>query len=202
MRLVLKRGELMHREAQKQEGAMQAIVGLDIETVDQLTAEGQKSGVVSVANHNTAQQIVITGVPTAVGAVAASAVAKGAKAVPLKVSGAWHSELIRGAEEPFAEYLLSTPFESPKCPVTLNVTADSCEDPDEIQAIMGRQLCSPVRWYDSMMEMSQSGVTRFIEVGAGRVLTGMLRKILPRGEDTKMFNLSNLKQLDILLKEF
>lgn len=202
LRLVLKRGELMHREALKQEGAMQAIVGLDIETVNQLVTEGQKSGVVSVANHNTAQQIVITGAPAAVGAVAASAAARGAKAIPLKVSGAWHSELIRGAQEPFTEDLQSTPFESPKCSLIFNVTADSCEDPAEIQAIMGRQLCSPVRWYESMMRMSESGVTRFIEIGPGRVLTGMLRKILPKGGDVKTFNLGSLKQLDILLKEF
>ena len=202
MRLVLRRGELMHREAQKNEGAMQAIVGLDIEVVTELVVEGQKNGVVSVANHNTAQQIVITGAPAAVQQVAAAAVSGRAKAVPLKVSGAWHSELIRGAEEEFAEFLQTVNFGAPQRSVVFNVTADSCENPDDILDIMGRQLCSPVRWYDSMLRMSQSEVDRYIEVGPGRVLTGMLRKILPKGGDAKTFNFSNLKQLEIILKEF
>jgi [acyl-carrier-protein] S-malonyltransferase len=134
--------------------------------------------------------------------VAAAAAAQGAKAVSLKVSGAWHSELIRGAQEPFADLLRATAFEAPKRSLVFNVTADSCEDPAEIQEIMGRQLCSPVRWYESMLKMRESGVTRFIEIGPGRVLVGMLKKILPKDEGVKMFNLSNLKQLDILLKEF
>lgn len=202
VRLVLRRGELMHREAQRQKGAMQAIVGLDIDKVSELVAEGQKNGVVSVANHNTAQQIVITGAPTAVKQVAAGAAGQGAKAVPLKVSGAWHSELIRGAEEAFTEFLQTIAFETPQKSVVLNVTADICKNPDDIREIMGRQLCSPVRWYDSMLKMGESGVERYIEIGPGRVLTGMLRKILPKGGDARTFNLSNLKQLEILLKEF
>lgn len=201
MRLVLRRGELMHREAQKQEGAMQAIVGLDIEAVTELVAEGQKKGVVSVANHNTAQQIVITGAPPAVQQVAAAAAGRGAKAVPLKVSGAWHSELIRGAEEAFAEFLQTITFEKPQKSVLFNVTADVCEKPGDIRKIMGQQLCSPVRWYDSMIRMCESGVSRYIEIGPGRVLTGMLRKILPGGGNAKTFNLGNLKQLELLLKE-
>ena len=202
MRLVLRRGELMHREAQKNEGAMQAIVGLNIDAVSELVAQGQKKGVVSVANHNTAQQIVITGEPAAVQQVAAAAANSGAKAVSLKVSGAWHSALIRGAEEEFADFLQTVSFEAPQRSVVLNVTADCCENPDDIRKIMGRQLCSPVRWYDSMLIMGQSEVDRYIEIGPGRVLSGMLRKILPKGSDARTFNLSNLKQLEILLKEF
>jgi [acyl-carrier-protein] S-malonyltransferase len=202
MRLVLRRGELMHREAQKHEGAMQAIVGLDIDAVNELVSEGRKSGVVSVANHNTARQIVITGAPPAVQQVAKAAAARGAKAVPLKVSGAWHSQLIRGAESVFAAFLETISFDTPQRSVIFNVTADHCDHPDDIRNIMGRQLCSPVRWYDSMLKMGESGVDRYIEIGPGRVLTGMLRKILPRGGDARMFNLGNLKQLEVLLKEF
>lgn len=202
LRLVLRRGELMHREAQKQEGAMQAIVGLDIDAVSELVTEGRKNGVVSVANHNTAQQIVITGAPPAVQQVARAAAARGAKAVPLKVSGAWHSELIRGAEKSFADFLAAISFETPKKSVIFNVTADHCDHPADIRDIVARQLCSPVRWYDSMLKLGESGVDRYIEIGPGRVLTGMLRKILPRGGDARMFNLGNLKQLEILLKEF
>ena len=200
MQLVLKRGELMHREAGKHEGVMQAIVGLDIETVNELVAAGQKTGVVSVANHNTAKQVVVTGQPQAVNRVAAAAANRGAKAVPLKVSGAWHSELIRGAEKAFSEFLSAVAFEKPRRSVIFNVTADSCEDPDEIRGIMARQLCSPVRWHDSMLQMNESGVERYIELGPGRVLTGLLRKTLPGDAEVKFYNLSNLKQLESILK--
>ena len=97
--LVFKRGELMHREAVKHKGAMHAIVGLPIEEIERIIDEVKGGDAVSVANHNTKTQIVITGEPDAVVKVSAAASAKGAKSVPLKVSGAWHSELIRGAEK-------------------------------------------------------------------------------------------------------
>jgi len=104
-RLVFKRGELMHREATRNHGAMHAIIGLPIDTVADLVTKVQKDGLVSVANHNTELQIVITGAPEAVEKVSSLATAQGAKSVPLKVSGAWHSELIKGAEEEFKAYL-------------------------------------------------------------------------------------------------
>lgn len=200
LRLVLRRGELMHREAQKHDGAMQAIVGLNIEQVDELVTACRHTGVVSVANHNTAQQIVITGAPEAVHQAAAMAAAQGAKAVPLKVSGAWHSELIRGAEAPFGEHLSAADFNAPQRKVVFNVTADFCADPPEMRGIMRRQLCSPVRWYDSMVKLRKEGVARFIEIGPGRVLSGLLRKILPPESDIRVLNLGNLKQLEALLK--
>ena len=95
IRLVFKRGELMHRDATRHQGVMHAIVGLPIDEVCEMVSEGQKEGVVSVANHNTELQIVITGAEQPVARVSALASAKGAKSVPLKVSGAWHSALIK-----------------------------------------------------------------------------------------------------------
>ena len=96
--LVFRRGALMHRESMKHKGAMSAIIGLDIAAVDRLVESGRQTGVVSVANHNSEQQIVITGAPDSVAAVAEAAKSKGARAIPLKVSGAWHSDLISGAK--------------------------------------------------------------------------------------------------------
>ncbi len=110
-RLVFKRGELMHREAGQHQGAMNAIVGLPIDEVAELVSKVQMDGIVSVANHNTQLQIVITGAPPSVDRVSSLAVAKGAKSVPLKVSGAWHSELIKGAVAEFKEYLDTIAFE-------------------------------------------------------------------------------------------
>ena len=201
IRLVYKRGELMHREAGKHQGAMHAIVGLQIEAVSELVAEVQKNGIVSVANHNTEQQIVITGAPPAVAQVSSMAVAEGAKSIPLKVSGAWHSELIKGAQGEFKDYLDTIGFEAPQKQVFFNVTAAPEENPAEIRNIMARQLCSPVRWYDTMNRLMEQEVEIFVEVGPGRVLAGLLKKTLPRDYPGKFYNVANLKQLEKFLKD-
>ena len=200
-RLVFKRGELMHREATRNQGAMHAIVGLPIDAVAELVSEVQKDGIVSVANHNTELQIVITGAPRSVEKVSSLAVEKGAKSVPLKVSGAWHSELIKGADEEFRAFVDITPFRVPQKSILFNVTADPSEDPDEIKEIMGRQLCSPVRWYDAMKRLVYENVEVFVEVGPGRVLAGLLKKILPADYPAKVYNVANMKQLEKFLKE-
>jgi [acyl-carrier-protein] S-malonyltransferase len=200
MRLVFQRGHLMHREACLHRGAMQAIVGLNMADVEAIVTEGQKQGIVSVANHNTETQIVITGAPDPVARVGAMAAAKGAKAVPLKVSGAWHSELIRGAEAEFKAALYKTVFQAPQKEVILNVTAAAATDPAEIREILARQLCSPVRWYDSMCLMKAAGVEVFVEVGPGKVLTGLLKKILPKDYPAKVHNVGSLSQVEDFLK--
>jgi [acyl-carrier-protein] S-malonyltransferase len=201
LRLVFRRGELMHRESTRNQGAMHAIVGLPIDVVADLVAEVHKNGLVSVANHNTELQIVITGAPESVERVSALAVAQGAKSVPLKVSGAWHSELIKGAEDEFKEFLDATPFNQPEKALLFNVTADTSDDPGEIKEIMGRQLCSPVRWYDTINRLMEEQVEIFVEVGPGRVLAGLLKKILPREYPAKIYNVSNMKQLEKFLKD-
>jgi [acyl-carrier-protein] S-malonyltransferase len=199
-RLVFKRGELMHREATRHPGAMQAIVGLGIAEVDELVAKGKQYGIVVVANHNTATQIVITGEPDPVRRVGEMAAAKGAKSVALKVSGAWHSELIRGADAEFRQVLEATAFHAPQKEILFNVTAAGSREPAEIKDVMSRQLCSPVRWYDSMRALQETGATCFIEVGPGRVLSSLLRKILPQDPSIRILNFGNLKQLEELLK--
>jgi [acyl-carrier-protein] S-malonyltransferase len=201
IRLVFKRGELMHRDATRHRGVMHAIVGLPIDEVAEMVSEGQKEGVVSVANHNTELQIVITGAEQPVVRVSALAIAKGAKSVPLKVSGAWHSALIKDAQDEFRGYLETVPFNSPQKSVLFNVTAHPSDNPDEIKEIMGRQLCSPVRWYDAMNKLIDEDVEVFVEVGPGRVLAGLLKKILPRDHPGKIYNVANMKQLEKFLKD-
>lgn len=199
-RLVFLRGTLMHREATRNRGAMQAIVGLPIADVEAIVAEAGTSGAVSVANHNAETQIVITGAPDAVTRAGALAAARGAKAIALKVSGAWHSELIRGAELEFKEALSKVAFRAPEREVILNVTAEPGTDPVDIHAVMSRQLCSPVRWYDSMRRMADSGVETFVEVGPGKVLSGLMRKILPRDSQARVHNIGSLDQFEAFLK--
>ena len=200
LRLVTKRGELMHGEATRNEGAMHAILGLSIDVVQEMIDHVQAEGVVSVANHNTELQIVITGSPGPVEAVSRLAVEQGAKAIPLQVSGAWHSELIRGAEEAFMAFMDPVSFQPPESTVLFNVTAGPETDPEAIKSIMAAQLCSPVRWYDIMLKMIEDEIEIFAEVGPGRVLTGILKKNLPKDYPAEVFSVNNLKALEQFFK--
>jgi [acyl-carrier-protein] S-malonyltransferase len=199
LRLVFKRGELMHRESLKHKGAMSAIVGLDIEAVAALVESGRQTGVVSVANHNSEQQIVVTGDPEAVEAVSTAAKSQGARAIPLRVSGAWHSDLIKGAEDEFTAFLNGFQFTSPAHPVIHNVTADSCADDRKIPGLLASQLCSPVKWYDTIRKLVDEKTAVFVEVGPGKVLAGLLKKILPADYDHKVYNVSNMQTLEALV---
>jgi [acyl-carrier-protein] S-malonyltransferase len=200
LKLVYKRGELMHREATQHKGAMSAIVGLPIDQVTDIVNAAAQSGVVAVANHNSAEQIVITGAPDPVKAAGEQAAGLGARAIPLKVSGAWHSPLIQGAEDEFRAYLGQTSFQAPQCGVIHNVTADTESDTEQIQTLMARQLCSPVRWYDSILKMLDDQIDTFVEIGPGRVLTGLLRKIMPKDHPAKAHNVNDLKTLKKFLE--
>ncbi len=201
LRLVFKRGELMHRESLRQAGAMHAIIGLTIDQLVKLVEQGRKQGPVSVANHNAELQIVITGAPEPVASVSALAKEQGAKSIPLKVSGAWHSELMKGAEEEFGQFIDAVPFNAPASGVIHNVTADTLADPGAIRMLMVRQITSPVRWYDSIRGMIEREVEVFVEIGPGKVLTGLLKKILPADSDCRVYTVGDLKSLEVFLKD-
>lgn len=201
IRLIERRGMLMHRESTRHAGAMCALIGLSLDAVRGLVDAAREVGVVSIGNHNSEQQVVITGSPGPVERVAALAREKGAKPVPLKVSGAWHSALMKGAEAEFATFLDAVPFESPRGSVVLNVTADFAQDPNDIKTIMARQLCSPVRWYESMVRLMDERVENFVEIGPGRVLTGLLKKIIPQHYPCTLYNINTLKSFEAFVKE-
>jgi [acyl-carrier-protein] S-malonyltransferase len=200
IKLVHKRGELMHREATRHKGAMSAVVGLSIDRIFPIVAQASQAGIVAVANHNSAEQIVITGSPEGVAAAGAAASTQGAKAIALKVSGAWHSPLIKGAESDFRVCLEGIVFKPPQCDVIHNVTAAAERDPNEIKAHMANQLCNPVRWYDSMLKMVADQTEVYVEIGPGRVLTGLLKKILPAGADARVYNVNDLKSLEAFVQ--
>jgi [acyl-carrier-protein] S-malonyltransferase len=196
IRLVYQRGNLMHREAVKNKGAMSAIIGLSIDELSRIVAEVRQEGIVAVANHNTEKQIVITGSPDQVGKVGLLVSEKGARAIPLKVSGAWHSELIKGAEDEFTDFLNRFSFNKPASSLILNVTGDFENDPAEILSIMAKQLCSPVKWYDTIQKLIEEQVEFFVEAGPGKVLAGLLKKILPKDYPRKIFNVNSMKSVD------
>ena len=200
-RLVFKRGELMHREAEQNKGAMHAIIGLSIDMVEEIVSEAKTAGVVAVANHNAEKQIVITGAPDPVKKASSIASSRGARAIPLKVSGAWHSQLIQGAQDEFKNFIESIPFNTPQRPTIFNVTADFEKKPADIKSIMARQLCSPVKWYDSICKLMAEHIEIFVEVGPGKVLTGLLKKILPKDYPCQIFNVNDMKALEQFIKE-
>jgi len=202
LRLVFKRGDLMHRESTRSPGVMHAIMGLSIQSVDALVREaGSKKQIdsgerVSVANHNTETQVVITGTPGLVGQVSDMAVQKGAKSRPLKVSGAWHSVLMSPAEAEFSDFLNGVAFSPAEKPVVLNVTASPASDPVEIKKVMSSQLCAPVRWYDVMKQLLEDKVDTFVEIGPGKVLGNLLKRIKGKDAPGKIYNINDVKSLE------
>jgi [acyl-carrier-protein] S-malonyltransferase len=200
LRLVKKRGDLMHREAQANPGAMAAVVGMEIDKVRDITARASNKGVIAVANHNSAQQIVITGQEGALAFAADLVKEEGGKVIPLKVSGAWHCDLMKKAVEDLRRFMDDISFSRPKTPVLFNATAGSEEDPENIKDIMARQLISPVKWYDIVLRMLEDGVTCFVEVGPKKVLSGLLNKIIPAESKAKVYNVQDIKTLDAFLE--
>jgi [acyl-carrier-protein] S-malonyltransferase len=181
LRLVARRGLLTERETQKHPGAMRAILGLHINEVEEIVARCASAGIVTVANHNTEQQIVISGEVAAVDAASALAAERGAKVIALAVSSANHSPLVAGAVPDFSAFMAEVEFHRPLTPVYLNVSAAEEWEPAVIREIMARQIASRVRWLESMQAMIAQGVDTFIEVGPKTVLKGMVRKIAPKG---------------------
>jgi len=199
LKLVSKRGELMQREAEANPGAMVAVMGMGIEEVSALVEEASQEGAIAIANHNTAEQIVITGTREALAKASALVKEKGKKAIPLKVSGAWHSPLMQGAIKEFRDYMEMIPFAPPQSTVLFNATAEEEDDPNAIKDLMVKQLVSPVRWYDIITKMISDGVRHFVEVGPKTVLIGLVKKIAPKGRDIQYWPTGDLKGLEAFL---
>jgi [acyl-carrier-protein] S-malonyltransferase len=149
-------------------------------------AEASSDGEVAVpANYNDPGQIVISGDPAAVERAGETAKAAGARrVVPLPVSGAFHSPLMAFARDGLAEALHALEVRAPRCPVYLNVTAAPETDPEAIRARLLEQLTAPVRWAQTLQTMQADGATRFLEVGTGNVLSGLVRRTLGREAET------------------
>lgn len=174
-RVVRQRGILMQK-AVPTGGAMCAVLGMDGEKIAKICEETE--GIVSVANYNCPGQIVITGEEGAVAAAAEKLKEAGARrCIPLKVSGPFHSEMLKGAGEKLAGVLADVELKEFSMPYVTNVTADYVTDISEIKELLGRQAYSSVRWQQSVERMIADGVDTFIEIGPGRTLTGFLKKI-------------------------
>ena len=193
--LVRKRGIYM-QEAVPTGGAMTAVLGLDpqvIEDICKKTAD-ETNSVVSVANYNCPGQIVITGEKAAVDAAAAACSEAGAKrCVPLKVSGPFHSAMLKGAGEKLADALESVEIHDIKVPYITNVTADYVKSPADVKDYLTQQVSSSVRWQQTIERLIADGADEFVEIGPGRSLSGFMRKI---NRDVKVVNIDKLEDFE------
>lgn len=176
LRLVRARGEAMQRAVPAGEGAMAAVMKLDAARIHAVLAE--VDGVVEVANLNSPQQTVISGAAAAVAAAAERLKAAGGRAVPLKVSAPFHCSLMAPAAAELAPLLAATRFDDPTLAVTANVSADRVTSGAEARSLLEQQVTAPVRWVETLERLHADGVTRFVELGSGSVLTGLVGRTL------------------------
>jgi [acyl-carrier-protein] S-malonyltransferase len=183
VRLVRERGRLMQASGEGHPGAMAAIIGLPDERLDDLVAAGAAHGVFGIANRNSPGQVVVSGVRPAVEAAAAAAKGLGAKrAIVLPVSVAAHSPLMAEAAVGMSAVLADVHFADPSAPLLANRDARLLTTGEACRAELVEHLTSGVDWVGAVAAMSAAGVTRFVEVGPGKVLTGLIRRIAPAAE--------------------
>jgi len=176
LQLVAKRAAAMQKACELQPGTMAAVLGLEDAKVEELCAT--IDGIVTPANYNCPGQLVISGELKAVEAACEKMKEAGAKkALILSVSGAFHSVLMKPAEEELAAAIEQTTFHKPLCPVYQNVTTTAVSDENAIKTNLIKQLTAPVKWTQSVQQMIADGATEFIEVGPGKVLQGLVKKI-------------------------
>jgi [acyl-carrier-protein] S-malonyltransferase len=179
VRVVRKRGEFMQEAVPVGTGAMAAIMGLELPAVEQVCAEVAHGEVVEIANVNSALQIVIAGHRPAVERAVGLATARGGKmSVMLPVSAPFHCSLMAPAGARLASELEAMPVSDPVVPVVRNVDAGVTRRAEDVRPFLLRQVASPVRWTDCVRRLADEGATTFVEVGPGRVLTGLLRRIV------------------------
>ena len=182
LRLVAVRASAMQKCCEQVPGTMAAVIKLPTETVEEICASC--AGLVIPANYNSEGQIVISGEAEAVAEACAKMKEAGAKrALPLAVSGAFHSPLMEPARLELAEAIEKTPFRAPACPVYQNVTALPSTDPEVIKDNLLRQLTSPVRWTQTVLNRVADGADSFLEIGPGTVLQGLVKRIAPEVAD-------------------
>jgi [acyl-carrier-protein] S-malonyltransferase len=177
LHLVRFRGELMSKV---KEGTMSAVIGLSPEEVEKTV--NSVPGIVNAANFNMPTQTVITGEIDAVKKAGEQLKALGAKVIPLKVSGAFHSPLMKDISEPFKKVLSKIEIKKPKVPVYSNVTGEKVIEVEEIRNLLGAHIEKPVRWVNTLLNMKRDGVTRFIEIGYRSILIKMVKNTLDKVE--------------------
>lgn len=191
-RLLRHRGDAMQAAVPAGEGAMAALLGVDIEQVETILAS--VDGLVEIANDNSVGQVVISGAAEPVNqAIAAAKDAGVRRAMLLPVSAPFHCGLMASAADSMAEILAKTTLHAPALPVVTNVTAHSEKTPSVLRDLLVQQVTGRVRWRESLINMANQGVSRFIELGTGKVLTALVKRTLP---DAEAFNIDTAEDMD------
>lgn len=179
VRLVQRRGQAMQAAADQVESGMSSVLGLDAEKLQTVCDQARQDGeVLQLANLLCPGNIAVSGHKTALARLESVALEAGAmKVVPLSVAGAFHTPLMDSAVQKLKDAIAEMPFQEAKIPVVSNVDAAAHTSPDEIRDLLARQVVNPVRWEDSVRKMASDGTQGFLELGAGRVLRGILRRI-------------------------
>lgn len=195
--IVRKRGELMYEAGLEQPGTMAAIIGLEKAGVQDLVEAASSSGIVVIANYNSPSQYAVSGEAAAVEHAIALAKEHGAKrAMKLQVSGAFHSPLMQKTARSLAEYMGRFECGRLRLRWIANVTGDSVEDEAEITGLLSRQLSSPVQWVRSMQTMTSIYDGPILEVGPGKVLTGLMKRISPESTVYPLSTVEGLEQVE------
>lgn len=197
LKLVNSRANFIQTACEKTKGTMLAILGAEKNEVSELCAEASNLGVCQAVNFNAPGQIVISGEIAAIEKAKQIAKEKKIKAIPLAVSGAFHSSLMKEAAEKMAEELKKHVFKNPKFPVVSNCDAEITTDGSKIPEKLVKQIASPVLWIDSINKIISSGCNTFVELGPKNIVSGMIKKISPAA---KTFNIENEATLNTTLE--
>ena len=193
-RLLRLRGDSMQEAVPVGEGAMAALLGADMQQVQDIIANAASVGLVQIANDNAPGQIVVSGTAEGVDAAIAAAKEAGLKrALKLPVSAPFHCDLMAPAADIMADALASTEFQEPTMTVFCNVTADAETSAVELRANLVTQVCGRVRWRESLEAMQQAGVSRFVELGTGKVLSGLVKRTL---SDVEIANAETMSDIE------
>jgi [acyl-carrier-protein] S-malonyltransferase len=191
------RGESMQSACQPGKGAMVACIGIEVTDLSDIIKDLQKYGECQIANDNVEGQIVVSGVVNAIDHLIEISKDVGFKAIKLNVSAPFHSSLIKAAEQPMRIALEQINISTPEIPLIANIAADITTNPDEIKANLIKQICGTVRWRETMHKFAELGVTELVEIGSGKVLSGLAKK---SPHNFNAVNISNINDLDGFLK--
>jgi [acyl-carrier-protein] S-malonyltransferase len=190
------RGNSMAACGEKTTGSMAAILGVDIATAEEIVGEAKNGEILQVANDNSVGQIVISGSKSAIIRALEIAKLKGAKrAIELPVSGAFHSNLMIDAQNKMKEALENTDFKAPQIPLIANVTAGEVSNPQEIKDLLAKQITGSVRWRETMLYLENKGINQIIEIGSGKVLSGLVGRTCKGISSKSIQNLEDIKKL-------
>ncbi len=195
LRLVRARGRLMQAAAEAAPSTMLALIGADEAVALDICRVASEAGVVVPANFNAPGQIVLSGGVAACTRAAEVAAEKGLRTAPLKVAGAFHSPFMQSAADGLEPVLAETNFAPPAIPVLSNVTAQPHTDAAAIRALLVQQVVAAVRWYQCIETLRENGITEFLEVGPGRALTGLMKKIDRRAAITNVSSMADANAL-------